>query len=220
MNACLSHPGGGAALLHLAEFVPGFRDTLSDAEEALGAEIVRKALLSPARLIANNAGVEGDVIVERLLGSEWSMGYNAVSSCCAMGKSGMMIKYHQYQTATLCTDGGPDREHAGRGDPGPGQGHPLRPDQRVRHCWYPPNHAGRDCRKEGAQKGRQSGGHARWLCRGHACWHDHIMLGWGVVGTNSMYARTDVLCACFDHHDDMNDRSCAGVCQFEIHSDA
>jgi chaperonin GroEL (HSP60 family) len=72
------HLGGGAALLHLAEFVPAFIDTLQDAEEKLGAEIVRKALVCPARLIANNAGYEGDVIVESLLGTSFETGYNAV----------------------------------------------------------------------------------------------------------------------------------------------
>lgn len=72
--------GGGAALLHLSEFVPEFADTLTDPEEKLGADIVRKALLCPARLIANNAGYEGDVIVESLLGQPFEQGYNAVRS--------------------------------------------------------------------------------------------------------------------------------------------
>ena len=49
-------PGGGAALLHLSELVPAFKDTLEDAEERLGAEIVMKALRAPARIIAENAG--------------------------------------------------------------------------------------------------------------------------------------------------------------------
>lgn len=71
--------GGGAALLHLSEFVPEFYESLQDPEERLGAEIVRKALLCPARLIANNAGFEGDVIVESLLGKPFEYGYNAVS---------------------------------------------------------------------------------------------------------------------------------------------
>lgn len=71
--------GGGAALLHLAEFVPEFAETLTDPEEKLGAEIVRKSIVCPARLIANNAGFEGDVIIESLLGKPFEMGYNAVS---------------------------------------------------------------------------------------------------------------------------------------------
>lgn len=73
-------PGGGAALLHLSEFVPEFAETLTDPEEKLGADIVRKALLCPARLIANNAGVEGDVIIESLLGKPFDMGYNAMEN--------------------------------------------------------------------------------------------------------------------------------------------
>lgn len=35
-------------------------------------------LQAPARLIANNAGVEGDVIVEKLMGQPWEQGYNAM----------------------------------------------------------------------------------------------------------------------------------------------
>lgn len=37
--------------------MPAFKDTLTDAEEKLGAEIVMKALRAPARIIAENAGV-------------------------------------------------------------------------------------------------------------------------------------------------------------------
>lgn len=38
-------PGGGAVFLHLSEMVPGFKDSLVDSEEKLGADIVFKALL-------------------------------------------------------------------------------------------------------------------------------------------------------------------------------
>lgn len=72
-------PGGGAAMLHLSEMVPEFAATLTDPEEAMGAAIVQKALLAPARLIASNAGVEGDVVIEKLLGQEFEIGYNAMS---------------------------------------------------------------------------------------------------------------------------------------------
>tara|TARA_B100001142_G_scaffold167766_1_gene167593 strand:+ start:546 stop:2246 length:1701 start_codon:yes stop_codon:yes gene_type:complete len=71
-------PGGGAALAHLSVMVNDFKDTLVDPEERLGAEIVQKALVAPCRIIANNAGVEGDVIVEKVLNSDWEMGYNAM----------------------------------------------------------------------------------------------------------------------------------------------
>ena len=72
-------PGGGAALLHLSELVPEFKATLTDPEEKLGADIVMKALKAPARLIANNAGMEGDVIVEKLMGTSFEQGYNAMT---------------------------------------------------------------------------------------------------------------------------------------------
>jgi len=71
-------PGGGAALVHLSAFVPAIKETLSDADERLGADIVQKALVSPAALIAQNAGVEGEVVVEKIRESEWEVGYNAM----------------------------------------------------------------------------------------------------------------------------------------------
>ena len=59
--------------------IDDFKETLDDPEEKLGAEIVQKALLGPCRIIANNAGVEGDVVVENVMKSDWEMGYNAMS---------------------------------------------------------------------------------------------------------------------------------------------
>ena len=38
-----------------------------------------QALLAPASLIARNAGMEGDVVIERILNCDWAMGYNAMS---------------------------------------------------------------------------------------------------------------------------------------------
>ncbi|XP_024403773.1 ruBisCO large subunit-binding protein subunit alpha isoform X2 [Physcomitrium patens] len=72
-------PGGGAALVHLSSFVPSIKISFQDPEEMLGADIVQKALLAPASLIASNAGVEGDVVVEKILDLEWAFGYNAMS---------------------------------------------------------------------------------------------------------------------------------------------
>eukprot|EP00798_Chlamydomonas_sp_ICE-L_P012243 gene12244-15384_t len=67
-------PGGGAALLHLSELVPAFKETLTSMEERLGAEIVMKALRAPCRIIAENAGVEGEVIIQKLLGQPFELG--------------------------------------------------------------------------------------------------------------------------------------------------
>jgi len=72
-------PGGGAALVHLSVMLEEFKKTITDPEEKLGCEIVQKALVAPCRWIANNAGVEGDVIVNRIAQEPWNIGYNAMS---------------------------------------------------------------------------------------------------------------------------------------------
>eukprot|EP00238_Polyblepharides_amylifera_P007503 CAMPEP_0196591686 /NCGR_PEP_ID=MMETSP1081-20130531/70550_1 /TAXON_ID=36882 /ORGANISM="Pyramimonas amylifera, Strain CCMP720" /LENGTH=531 /DNA_ID=CAMNT_0041915125 /DNA_START=333 /DNA_END=1928 /DNA_ORIENTATION=- len=72
-------PGGGAAFVHLSAMVPEIALGIEDEEERIGASIVQKALVSPCRLIASNAGVEGDVVVQKVLNMDWRMGYNAMT---------------------------------------------------------------------------------------------------------------------------------------------
>jgi chaperonin GroL len=72
-------PGGGAAFVHLAQEVQAIADAMSDPEEQLGALILQKAIVAPCRLIANNAGAEGDVIVQKTQDAGWRMGYNAMT---------------------------------------------------------------------------------------------------------------------------------------------
>ncbi|XP_022730545.1 ruBisCO large subunit-binding protein subunit alpha [Durio zibethinus] len=72
-------PGGGAALVHLSTCVPAIKEKLEEADERIGADIVQKALVAPASLIAQNAGMEGEVVVEKLKSSEWEIGYNAMT---------------------------------------------------------------------------------------------------------------------------------------------
>ncbi|KAG6415368.1 hypothetical protein SASPL_122779 [Salvia splendens] len=72
-------PGGGAALVHLSGYVSTIKEMLEDPDERLGADIIQKALIAPASLIAQNAGVEGEVIVEKVRAKEWEFGYNAMS---------------------------------------------------------------------------------------------------------------------------------------------
>jgi len=72
-------PGGGAALLHLSELLIPFGNSLGE-EEKLGVDIVMKALRSPCRIIAQNSGVEGDVIVEALKDHPFEVGYNAMEN--------------------------------------------------------------------------------------------------------------------------------------------
>ncbi|KAJ0980828.1 hypothetical protein J5N97_009083 [Dioscorea zingiberensis] len=72
-------PGGGATYVQLSKHIYTIRDQIEDPDEKLGVDIVQKALLVPASSIAANAGVDGTVIVEKLLASEWNFGYNAMS---------------------------------------------------------------------------------------------------------------------------------------------
>lgn len=71
-------PGGGAALMHLAELIPSFKETLADEEEKAGADIVYKSLSAPCRLIAENAGFDGEVIMDKIVGTSFETGYNAM----------------------------------------------------------------------------------------------------------------------------------------------
>jgi chaperonin GroEL len=68
-------PGGGVALLRAQPAVG--RMKLGE-DEKIGAEIVRRALEEPIRMIAQNAGAEGSIVVERVRESkEKNFGYNA-----------------------------------------------------------------------------------------------------------------------------------------------
>ncbi|MBR3326056.1 MAG: chaperonin GroEL [Atopobiaceae bacterium] len=56
--------GGGVAFLEASSALDGVET--SDNDEKIGVEIVRKALEAPVRTIANNAGYEGSVVVEKI----------------------------------------------------------------------------------------------------------------------------------------------------------
>nr|MCU0271575.1 chaperonin GroEL [Acidimicrobiales bacterium] len=70
--------GGGTALLRARAAVADAADKL-DGDEATGARIVHKALEAPARLIADNAGLEGAVVVQRVESESGSTGLNAAT---------------------------------------------------------------------------------------------------------------------------------------------
>lgn len=72
-------PGGGATYVHLSEEITGVKKSLGDLDEQIGADIIGMALLAPAKLIATNAGVDGEVVVERIRNSNWEVGYNAMT---------------------------------------------------------------------------------------------------------------------------------------------
>ncbi|MEZ5270160.1 MAG: chaperonin GroEL [Microthrixaceae bacterium] len=70
--------GGGTALVRAKGSVAAVAEKLED-DEATGARIVLHALDAPARLIANNAGLEGAVIVEHLEQESGNIGFNAAT---------------------------------------------------------------------------------------------------------------------------------------------
>jgi len=70
-------PGGGVVYVNVIKDMEGmFSDNL---DEKTGIDIVRKALEEPLRQIANNAGLEGSVIVERVKNAESGVGFNALT---------------------------------------------------------------------------------------------------------------------------------------------
>jgi chaperonin GroEL len=71
-------PGGGAALVQISAVLADNALGLSG-DEATGAEIVRKALAEPLRWIAQNGGLDGYVVVEKVRDSAWGEGLNAAT---------------------------------------------------------------------------------------------------------------------------------------------
>lgn len=70
--------GGGVALLNTAAAVRSYADTL-DADQRTGALILLKALEAPVRQIAQNSGLDGSVVVGKLMESAPGTGYDAES---------------------------------------------------------------------------------------------------------------------------------------------
>lgn len=70
-------PGGGVGYIRTIPTIEKFSETL-EGEERLGASIIAKVLSEPLRWIANNAGEEGVVIVEKVKSAkEKNIGFNA-----------------------------------------------------------------------------------------------------------------------------------------------
>ncbi|MEQ9090740.1 MAG: chaperonin GroEL [Balneola sp.] len=68
-------PGGGVAYLRTMKVLDKLKGINDD--ETVGFQIVRKALEAPLRTISNNAGVEGAIVVQKVLEGKGAFGYNA-----------------------------------------------------------------------------------------------------------------------------------------------
>ncbi len=67
-------PGGGVAYLRC---LPALENVDLGGDEQLGLKIIKRALEEPARQIANNAGEEGSVVVQKLKEKSGAFGFNA-----------------------------------------------------------------------------------------------------------------------------------------------
>ncbi len=69
-------PGGGVALVRAQKALKGLK--LAEADEQIGVDIVRRAIEEPMRIIVQNAGGEGSIVVEKIRQSkDNNYGYNA-----------------------------------------------------------------------------------------------------------------------------------------------
>ena len=84
-------PGGGIALLSISDKVTTYANTFSG-DEKTGALIIAKALTAPIKQIAENAGVDGGVIVDNVLrAKKANYGYDALKNeFCDMVEKGIL----------------------------------------------------------------------------------------------------------------------------------
>jgi len=71
-------PGGGVALVRAQKALKNLK--LAEADEQIGVDIIRRSLEEPMRMIVQNAGGEGSIVVEKIRQSkEVNYGYNALT---------------------------------------------------------------------------------------------------------------------------------------------
>ena len=81
-------PGGGACLV---DIIPTLDDIEAEGDMAVGVRIVRRALEEPLRQIAENAGLEGSVVIEHVKEAAPGVGFNALTEEYAdMVKAGIV----------------------------------------------------------------------------------------------------------------------------------
>ncbi len=81
-------PGGGVALLRC---IDALEKVKASGDEKIGVKIVKRALQAPARQLADNAGVEGAIVVQEVLKGKGDYGYNVSSDkYCEMFKEGII----------------------------------------------------------------------------------------------------------------------------------
>ena len=128
--------GGGVALVRSINALTDL--TGENDDENIGIQIVRKALEAPIRLIADNAGAEGSVVLKEVLAGKGDFGFNArTDEYVDMKKAGVidptkvtrialenaasiagMILTTECVISNIPEEGGADHHHPGGGMPG------------------------------------------------------------------------------------------------------
>src|SRR3989454_422331 len=71
-------PGGGVAFVRAQKALKNLK--LAEADEQIGVDIIRRSLEEPMRMIVQNAGAEGSIVVEKVrVSKEINYGYNALT---------------------------------------------------------------------------------------------------------------------------------------------
>ncbi|MFO0229984.1 TCP-1/cpn60 chaperonin family protein, partial [Gemmatimonas sp.] len=71
-------PGGGVALVRAQHVLKDVK--VSERDEQIGVDIIRRAIEEPLRMIVQNAGGEGSIVIEKIrTAKETSFGYNALT---------------------------------------------------------------------------------------------------------------------------------------------
>ena len=94
--------GGGVALIRSLKALNGGSNLKLEGDAALGVKIIRSALTSPLRQIAENAGESGAVVVRRVMESKDNEGFNALTGeYVDMFKAGILTPTKVERTALL-----------------------------------------------------------------------------------------------------------------------
>jgi chaperonin GroEL len=129
-------PGGGVALLRCVSAMDTVKPQNDD--ERIGVEIVKRAIESPTRVLADNAGVEGSVVVQEVKHRKGNEGYNVATGIYEdLVKAGVVdpkkVTREALQNAAsiaglLLTTECLVTEVAAKGEPAPGMGNAGMPN--------------------------------------------------------------------------------------------
>jgi len=93
-------PGGGSSLVHAIKALEKLASEKTQHDEKIGVDIIRRALEEPLRQIAENAGFEGSVEVNRVKTAAPGMGFDAMSGDLVdMVKSGIVEPFKVTRSA-------------------------------------------------------------------------------------------------------------------------